>query len=93
MRAVQVEIRCEGDHVQKLRMEGYTREMAESWCGLVDGSSPMYISDPRKDEDSPIGKCGICGRPVHASVLGMEDVPPPQKPDQEDAPPTQEEQA
>lgn len=43
------------------------REAAEDYCGLLDGSSPAYVIDPRDHPESMIGKCGICRGSIRAT--------------------------
>lgn len=59
---------CEAGHVQRITLHGHTRSQAELFAGLLDGTSPAYVAPPGADPNSPIGKCGICGRPFKAKV-------------------------
>ena len=51
--------RCTGkpEHVQQITM-ACTREYAELFAGLLDGSSTLYVHPP--GPQSVTGKCGIC---------------------------------
>jgi len=60
---------CEAGHAQEIKIDGKMgREWAVNQAGLLDGSSPMYIADPRKDPASDIGKCGICRAQLTCTV-------------------------
>ncbi len=66
----QVEVRCEAGHTQTFRVVDMSREWVESWAGLMDGTSPMYVYPPT--DFSPIGKCGICSRRLKTTVTEVE---------------------
>ena len=77
-----VEVKCEAGHSQTIQVAGLAREWVESWCGLLDGTSAMYVARPCDDPNSVIGKCmmpclesPVCGRQVHASIVGVEASP------------------
>jgi hypothetical protein len=59
--------RCTGkpEHVQQMTMN-CTREYAELFAGLLDGSSTMYVHPP--GPESVIGKCGICRAQIRCVV-------------------------
>ncbi len=63
-----IEAKCESGHVQfmELARDLYTRDGAEFFCGIVDGTSSAYLYPP--GESSIIGKCGICRKPFRAHV-------------------------
>jgi len=60
-----INVNCEKGHRQRLIIAG-PREHAEGLAELLDGSSPGYIDAP--GVDSQIGKCGICGSQLTATV-------------------------
>lgn len=58
---------CAGGHQQNLRIDkSLGKDYAINLAQLMDGSSPLYVHPP--DEKSMIGKCGICGKKVTATV-------------------------
>ena len=67
----QVTAACATGHSQTFRVYGMSREWVDGWAGLMDGTSPLYVSPP--DEQSPIGKCGICGAKITCKVEEMEE--------------------
>lgn len=60
---------CENGHKQTLKLDAnaFSRAGAEQWSKLLDGSSKFYIHPP--DEESVIGKCGICKSPFRCTAL------------------------
>jgi hypothetical protein len=72
MMKIRIVVRCEKDpdHAKVLEMRGRGLEYARDLAGLLDGTSDMYIYKP--GPDSPIGKCGLCGAKVYASVQTWE---------------------
>lgn len=60
---------CENGHTQTMTLQGYTREQAELFAGLLDGTSPAYQTRPCDDERSSIGRCGICGKPFKVEIV------------------------
>jgi hypothetical protein len=60
-------VRCidKPTHVQQIKMQT-TREYAELFAGLLDGTSTMYVHPP--GPESVIGKCGICGAQIRCVV-------------------------
>ena len=69
-----IEICCEQGHRQAIKVDpDLGEEWARGLAGLMDGTSPMYLYPP--GANSPIGKCGICGTPITATVLGYEGKP------------------
>lgn len=67
MQPTVVTIICESGHSQTIKVEGMSREWAEQWAGLIDGTSTFYVHSPIGTE-SVIGKCGICGKQIKATV-------------------------
>lgn len=61
-----VTAKCENGHEQSITLQGMTKEWAESYAGLLDGTSPFYIYPP--NEKSVIGKCGICGKTFKCKI-------------------------
>lgn len=59
---------CGAGHRQSIVVEVCSEEFAETMAGLLDGTSTLYKVPP--DDDSPIGKCGICGKSVRCTVEG-----------------------
>lgn len=62
-----IEVVCDNQHKQQIKYVGVSREFAEMQCGLLDGTSPMYLFPP--GPESSIGKCGICGAKITAKVV------------------------
>jgi hypothetical protein len=52
-----VTFRCEDGHEQTLDYHGVSRQYVETFAGLMDGTSPFYVSDPREDGVTQIGRC------------------------------------
>jgi len=66
MKAYVITATCDNGYVQKLYVDARLgRLWAETQAGLLDGSSPMYLIDPRQNAESIIGKCGICQAQIH----------------------------
>ncbi len=63
---------CRNGHRQEVVVEYSTREDAESFAGLLDGTHPLYVSRPADDPNSVIGSCGVCGEKFKASVEEVE---------------------
>lgn len=53
--------RCEAGHVQEFRVRGMSLEWAQQWAGLMDGTSPLYVSAPGESEITTIGRCSSLG--------------------------------
>lgn len=71
MKQILVTVTCEAGHSQPLKLDSsFGEDYARSFAGLLDGSSPMYKFPP--GPESVIGKCGICGKRVKATV-GVSD--------------------
>lgn len=73
MRKIEVLIRCVNGHEQKMTLLGHTREQAEFWCGLMDGTSPAYLHKPRDDDRSSIGRCVTCREFFDAKIVKVVD--------------------
>lgn len=56
---------------QPIRTPDHSREMAETFAGLLDGTSPLYAIPP--DENWQIGACGFCGGRIKATLFGYGD--------------------
>jgi hypothetical protein len=63
-----IHLTCSGGHKQNIFLEGLGLAWAHGMAGLLDGSSDMFIHDPRVDHNSSIGRCGICRKQVTAVV-------------------------
>jgi hypothetical protein len=59
---------CVGGHKQDIFIEGLGLDWARGMAGLLDGSSAMFVHDPRIDRNSSIGRCGICRKQLTAVV-------------------------
>lgn len=60
-------LRC--GETQKIEMgQKMTREEVETFAGLLDGRSPMYLLSPRQETRSMIGRCVRCGDNFNATV-------------------------
>ena len=62
---------CENGHTQTLSLQGYTREQAELFAGLLDGTSSAYLKRPCDEPEgaTAIGRCGICGKKFRVEVV------------------------
>lgn len=73
--AYRVRIRCAKCGDQHITIRGMNSdEQARDLCGLLDGSSPFYVIDPREDPNSKFGRCYTCGGLITATVVGPEDL-------------------
>lgn len=45
---------------------------ATDYCAMLDGSSAMYVADPRKHPESTIGKCANCKGPIKAEWVNFD---------------------
>jgi hypothetical protein len=73
-RMIQITVRCQ-DHPQKhakiLRLNpGAGMGTAETLAALLDGTSSLYFFPP--GEQSPIGRCCVCGGKVKSEVGEVE---------------------
>lgn len=64
----EIRVACEAGHTQTLTLVDSTREWADGFAGLLVGTSSMYRYPP-VGTDSVIGKCGLCGKQLHATVI------------------------
>lgn len=67
---------CEDGHKQEMTYRGVSRQQAELFVRLLDGTSPLYVIKP--GPDSRIGRCGICSKPFTCDIQEREfteDVP------------------
>lgn len=64
---------CESGHSQvtKLDAKAFTKEGAELFAGLLDGTSPAFLYPP--GPESVIGKCGICQKPFKCTVKEVKE--------------------
>lgn len=65
MKAHVIHATCDSGHEERLRV-ARAFEWVESLASLLDGTSPFYVNPPA--DESMIGKCGICGSPIHCTV-------------------------
>lgn len=72
-----ITVRCESGHEQKIGYYGLHRPFVESVAGFMDGTSPMFKYPP--GAESAIGKCGICGKQVKATVTDAEEDSKPEE--------------
>lgn len=65
-----VELKCDDGHEQRLTLEGFNKAMAKDYVGLLTGKSPTFVHPvaPGRGTPGSVGKCGICGADVNASV-------------------------
>jgi hypothetical protein len=66
MTALKIVARCESGHEQTIVCSGQTLHEVETFAGLLDGSSPLYVHPP--GAESVIGKCGIYGERIACTV-------------------------
>lgn len=71
-----IHLTCTSGHKQDIFIEGLGLEWARGMAGLLDGSSDMFIHDPRIDRTSNIGRCGTCRAQVTAVVESSLPHPP-----------------
>jgi hypothetical protein len=70
-----IELTCDGGHTSRFGVTGMTYHMVLDYCAMLDGSSAMYVRDPRTDPTNTwIGKCRTCGQPFTATPFGYEDL-------------------
>ena len=48
---------CENGHRQSMTVDGYTREDADALAGMIDGTSPSFVTSPREDPKSTLARC------------------------------------
>lgn len=65
----QITLTCEAGHSQTITADGMTGEMAEDYCGLLDGTSNWFVHPP--GPESMLCKCCHpgCGRPYKATFV------------------------
>ena len=72
MAHMRIEVVCEADpgHRWEIPLEGFSREYAEQLAGIMDGTSPFYISPPRETpvDGSMMARCEVCGGWFRATV-------------------------
>ena len=69
MTAFTILARCTNGHESKITVSGYHRDDAVQLARVMDGTSDLYISSPRGDADSGIGRCGICRAQFDCRVI------------------------
>jgi hypothetical protein len=69
-----VDLACETGHTARIYLSGMTAQMARDYAGMLDGTSPMYVVDPRAPgQDTFIGHCKDCGALFRATPFGYEE--------------------
>lgn len=72
-----VKVECTGcAAVDIVTLQGVLPEFATHYCGLLDGTSPMFVHPPSKDPNSKLGKCIQCGAQIHARLITKDEFPP-----------------
>jgi hypothetical protein len=69
-----VDLQCDNGHSQRIYLRGMTAEMANDYAGILDGTSPMYVTDPRvARQETFIGHCQRpnCGALFRATPFGF----------------------
>jgi len=61
-----IRITCASGHTQTIEVEGCSKEWAEDFASLLDGTSKFFIHPP--GPDSLLSKCGRCGATVRCQV-------------------------
>ena len=51
---------CDREFSMRFATSDFDREYVERYAGLVDGTSPHYVTNPREDPTAKIGHCE-CG--------------------------------
>lgn len=71
-----IKVVCPNGHSQTLLTHAMSQAEAESYAGLLDGTHPLYRYPPRDYPvpDSMIGKCGMCGAWITATIFGYASV-------------------
>jgi hypothetical protein len=76
MQEIRLTLRCAREpekHAKVLRISAELgKEYAETFAGLLDGSSPFYIYKP--GPNSPIGKCATCGGQLSSTIEEVEAI-------------------
>jgi hypothetical protein len=71
-----VAIHCSNcDKTDYVVLSGVTRDMVEMYCGLIDGTSPMYKFPPTQHSSTQIGKCLTCKQMFRARIVEEKDLP------------------
>ena len=60
------------ERTQKIFTPDHSKEDAVSFAGILDGTHPMFVMDPRADATSPIGKCAACQSVFDATLFGFD---------------------
>lgn len=61
-----------------LVLRGMPLSYTEMYCGLLDGSSPLYVKPPKDDQGenkSIIGRCAACNGSFEAKIVPGDQVP------------------
>jgi hypothetical protein len=52
-----IKVVCDHGHRQEMLLHGVTETWIGVYCGLLDGTSQLYVHPPRADLKSRIGRC------------------------------------
>ncbi len=76
MPEAKIEITCSGcEKVQKLTHGAFdSREEAASWCAILDGTHPLFVTSPRDDPRGLTARCVRCNELFDAKVVGWDGV-------------------
>jgi hypothetical protein len=65
-------------HADWIVLRGMPVSYTEMYCGLLDGSSPLFVKPPKDDHGenkSMIGRCAACNGSFDAKLVPGEQVP------------------
>lgn len=68
-----IKIQCQNPEcrdTQWVTLQNVSLEYATVYCGILDGRSDLYMSSPRNEVRSKIGRCGMCNDNFNAEVEG-----------------------
>lgn len=68
-------MRCPRGHEQRLFTPDHTLEEATWLAGLLDGTSPAFVTSPRDclAQGGLIGRCATCGELFTCTLFGYRD--------------------
>ena len=55
-----INVVCENGHQQDIICRDVNKFQVELYAKLLDGTSDIYVTDPRQNPKSRIAKCAIC---------------------------------
>ena len=69
----------DGQYAPCLEHRTWSRETFLAWYGLLDGTSPAFVTSPRDClvQGGLIGRCATCGELFTCTLFGYGEVPAP----------------